>query len=302
MSEPANKRKLVLTGIGLVNLSTFFWATNITLGRWIRQDIGPITLAAGRFTIASLCFLALFLRLPPKERRIGSDGWLLLGMGITGVTLFSPVIYQALQHTTAVNVTLINGLGPLLTGLIAVLFIAEPMSRRQALGAVLALAGVVILVSRDLKAGTGGIQVNPGDLVAVVSILLWSIYSVIGRRVMKNRSTLSATALSTFMGLPLLLLASAWELTARPVVFTPKLILIIVYIGLVPAVAGFLSWNLGIRYLGASGAMMFYNMLPIYGVLLGFVLLGEPVGWAHLIGGLMIIGGGVWAAIGQQCT
>lgn len=300
MCEETEKRKLVLTGIGLVNLSTLTWATNITLARWIRGDIGPLTLAAGRFTIASLCYAFLLMRKPPKERRVGSDGWLLLGMGFVGVTLFSPVIYQALQHTTAVNVTLINGLGPLLTGVIAALFIAEPMSRRQAVGAVLGLIGIVVLVSRDLNIMDGNFQINPGDLVAIGSILLWSIYSVIGRRAMRNRSALSATALSTIMGLPFLLLASVWELSTRPVIFSPRLILIILYIGLVPAVIGFLAWNAGVRCLGASGAMMFYNMLPIYGVILGFFLLGEPVGWAHLFGGLLIIGGGLWAASGQR--
>jgi len=48
--------------------------------------------------------------------------------------------------------------------------------------------------------------------------------------------------------------------------------------------------------LGASGAMVFYNTLPLYGALLGALSLGEPIGQAHLVGGLLIIGGGLWAS------
>ena len=57
--EKAPGRWAQLRGVALVNLATFSWATNMVLGRWLRDDIGPITLAAARFLIASLCFMLL---------------------------------------------------------------------------------------------------------------------------------------------------------------------------------------------------------------------------------------------------
>jgi len=51
-----------------------------------------------------------------------------------------------------------------------------------------------------------------------------------------------------------------------------------------------------VRRLGSSGAMVFYNTLPLYGLLLGTLILGEPLGPANLLGGVLIIGGGLWAA------
>jgi len=71
--------------------------------------------------------------------------------------------------------------------------------------------------------------------------------------------------------------------------------LAVVYIGVFPTVVGFLAWNEGVRRLGPSGAMVFYNMLPVYGALLGALLLHDPLGMTHLIGGLLIIGAGFWA-------
>jgi drug/metabolite transporter (DMT)-like permease len=297
--EHAPRRLSSLAGIGLVNLATLTWATNMVLGRWLRDDIGPLTLAASRFLISSLVFAVLLMGRPVADRRMGEDRWLLLGMALTGVTLFAPTLYLALRFTTAVNATLINGLAPLLTGLLATLLIREPMSRVQVTGAVVGLVGILILISGGSLAFWQGADVNPGDLIGLGAVALWALYSVLGRRVMRHHSALSATAFSAFLGLPLLLLAAAWELQRFPVHIRPELILAVLYIGIAPTVIGFLAWNAGVRRLGASGAMVFYNTLPLYGAVLGTLALGESLGPAHLVGGVLILGGGVWAARGR---
>ena len=291
-----------MKGIGLVNLATFAWATNMALGRWLRHDIGPLTLAAARFLIASLCFAILLKRRPPQERCLGRDVWLLLGMALSGVVVFAPTLYLGLRFTTAVNATLINGLGPLVTGLLAALLIREPMSGRQVTGAIVGLTGVAVLVSGGLltvpfKGQT--LRAGKGDLIVLGAVTLWALYSVAGRRAMAHRSALSATAFSAFLGTPLLLLAAAWELRTFTVTLYPALILAVVYIGVAPTLVGFLAWNTGVRQLGPSGAMMFFNTLPLYGALLGVLFLDESNGAAHVLGGALIIGGGVWAALGN---
>jgi drug/metabolite transporter (DMT)-like permease len=283
-------------GIGLVNLATLTWATNMVMGRWLRDDIGPLTLAAARFLIASLLYAALLRRLPPEERRLGQDRWTLLGMGLSGVAIFAPALYQGLRFTTAVNATLINGLGPLITGVLAALLIREPMSGRQAGGAIVGLVGVVILMSGGSLSFWQTMHSNVGDLIVLGAVALWGLYSVLGRQVMRQRSPLSTTAFSAFLGLPFLLLAAAGELWTSPVDVNLKLILSALYIGIAPTVVGFLSWNAGVRRLGASGAMVFYNTLPLYGAVLGYLFLGEPIGPVHVLGGALIIGAGLWAA------
>ena len=292
-------RKAALAGIGLVNLATLTWATNMVLGRWLRADIGPLTLAASRFLIASVVFALLLWRRPAEDRRLGPDRWQLLGMAFTGVAAFAPILYLGLRFTTAVNATLINGFGPLITGLLATLVIHEPMSRRQVAGAIVGLMGIILLISGGSITFWRTAGVNVGDLITVGAVTLWGLYSVLGRQVMRQRSALSATAFSAFLGLPLLLLGAAWEVQRFPVHIQPQLILAVLYIGIAPTVAGFLAWNAGVRRLGPSGAMVFYNTLPLYGALLGTLFLGESLGIAHLAGGALIIGGGLWAARGS---
>jgi len=90
-----------------------------------------------------------------------------------------------------------------------------------------------------------------------------------------------------------------WEVGVLPPSLNPQLLVAVLYIGVVPTVGGFLAWNAGVRRLGASGAMVFYNTLPLYGALLGYFVLGEPIGPAHLAGGALVVGGALWAARGR---
>jgi len=92
-------------GIALVNLATLTWATNIVLGRSLRDDIGPLTLAAARFSIASLLFVVLLQRRPAEERRPGRDRWWLLGMAFAGVAVFphSQSDVKSLQAIAAIT-------------------------------------------------------------------------------------------------------------------------------------------------------------------------------------------------------
>ena len=72
----------------------------------------------------------------------------------------------------------------------------------------------------------------------------------------------------------------------------------IVHICIVPTIIGFWCWNKAVQTLGASGAMVFYNTLPLYGVLLGAILLNEQVGQPQIISGGLIIAGGLMGTLG----
>jgi len=289
-----------LAGIALVNLACFCWATNIVLGRSLRFDVGPLTLAALRFVVGSALLTALLQREAPEQRRLGSDWPLLLLMGIAGVALFAPLQYLGLRYTTAANAALLQALAPLITGLLGGLLIRETMSRYQVIGALVGLLGVLVLISGGSLTFWRTMDSSIGDLIILVAVTLWALYTVISRRVTTQRPVLSATGLSTLLGVPFLLLAMIWEWQTRPLHLTPGLVLAILYVGISPTVIGFLSWNGGVRRLGPSGAMVFYNTLPLYGALLAFLFLGEEIGWAHLAGGALVIGGGIWAARAQS--
>jgi drug/metabolite transporter (DMT)-like permease len=284
-------------GIGYVNLATLAWASNMVIGRMVREEIGPLTLSAARFSIAALFFyLLLRNQAQPSTRPTGKALWLMVGMALSGVILFSPLLYLGLHYTTAINGTLINGTGPLLTGLLAAVLIREPMTGRQIGGAAVALAGVLYLISGGSLSFWQQAQYNIGDLLVLAAVSTWGLYSILSSRAMRLMPAISASAWSIYIGLPVLCLLAAWELYLTPIELNLRLIAILVYLGIGPAAIGFYAWNQGVSRLGASGAMVFYNTLPLYGAILASLSLGEPIGSNHIIGGLLIIGGGLWSA------
>lgn len=298
MIDSVSWRKQVL-GVIFVNLATLCWATNAVLGRWLRDDIGPLAITTLRFTVASAFFGILLRSRPAQERRYGKDKWWIVGMGMAGVVGFSPLLYLGLRYSTAVNCSLIQGFSPLITALIAGLIIQEPVSRRQLAGAILGLIGVAGLLSNGSLTFLLGLRFNPGDLILLASAVVWAFYAVFGRRVMRNRSPVAATALSNFISLPLIAAAAAFELQYIPINVRMETIAAIAHICVVPTIIGYWSWNRGVTTLGAGGAMVFYNTLPLYGALMGAALLGEPLRMIHYVYGGLIIAGGLWATLGR---
>jgi drug/metabolite transporter (DMT)-like permease len=167
---------------------------------------------------------------------------------------------------------------------------------RQIAGALIALGGVAVLMYWGAGRMTTLGQDTAGHLIVLGSVILWGFYSVFGGRVMAGRSALSATAWSIFLGVPWLIAGAAVELWFIPVNWSFKLLGAVIFVGVAPSVIGYAAWNAGVRRLGPVGAMVFINTLPLYGALLGFLVLGEPLGWGHLIGGGLIVAGALFAA------
>ena len=286
----------------LVNLSTLLWSSNVALGRLLHSQVGPVTLSAARFTLGALLFALLLRRTsslnPGRSPLTRRDLLLMAGMGLSGVFTFPILLYLSLRYTTATNVALINGTGPLLTLLLAALFLSERVSLVLGLGGLVSLAGVGLLISGNGSPGyIPGLGFNRGEGLALLAVGLWGVYSILGRLATRSHSSLRVTAVSTWMALPLLLLASALEWRVNPPQLTPQVILSAVYIGVFPTVIAFLSWNEGIRRVGPNQAMAFYNTLPLFGAMLGYFFLCETLTANTMFGGLMVVGGGLLAAL-----
>jgi drug/metabolite transporter (DMT)-like permease len=277
-----------------VNLATLMWAGNMTLGRALRDQVGPFALTFARVAIAGFLLLLLFRGLPASDRRMGRDSWLLFGMALTGIVGFPVLLYYALRFTTATNAALINGAGPLVTAALAALLLRDRLRPGQIAGAAISLAGVSLVIG---VAGGASAGINPGDAIMLLAVVLWGLYSIMGQVVMRRRSNLSATAFATWLALPALLLLTALEWRSTPLVLTPLGALGVFYIGVFAAFFAVILWNEGVRRTGPSGAMAFYNMLPVFGALLGALFLDERLSAPQYAGAALVVFGGLVSAL-----
>jgi drug/metabolite transporter (DMT)-like permease len=274
-------------------LATLFWAGNFTFGRVLSEALPPFGINLIRWVIACLVLVPLTLAREGRVVRPPPGLWpALAAMSIAGIILFQSLVYLSLRFTTSINAALIAATTPVMTLLIAAAIGSDRLTGRRVVGALLSLVGVAWIVMRGSLGALLEQSVNRGDLLMLLAAFLWALYTVLSQRVMRTLSPLATTTITTLLALPPLILVGGYELMTQPIgPITPTIVIGLLYIGIIASVAAFLCWNGGIRGVGAARGAVFLNLIPAFTASLAVPLLGERLGVAQLLGGLLIISG-----------
>ncbi|MBE3588655.1 MAG: DMT family transporter [Thermoanaerobacteraceae bacterium] len=275
----------------LLVLTTLFWGANAVVGKLLSNQIPPFTLNTLRWVVAVAILVPLARRGEGEKLRHWRSRWRpLTVMAITGVLGFNALVYLGVHYTSAINAALINSFAPVMIALLSFLFFGEGLHKRQVLGMVMAFAGVIWILSRGDLSVILSLQFNYGDLIILVAILLWSIYSLAVRRVVRYMSNLAATTISSVLGLVALVPVSLWEIKSQnPVYFGWEALAGVVYLGVFCSVLAFLWWNYGVARLGPARAAVFMYLTPLFTVLLSYIMLGEVIEAGQVTGGILVM-------------
>ncbi|OAT85236.1 DMT family transporter [Desulfotomaculum copahuensis] len=277
----------------LLVLATFFWGANAVVGKLLSSELPPFTLNALRWVVAVAILFPLAWKLEKRELLHWRSqwGWLTL-MGLTGVLGFNALLYWGVHFTSAINASLINAAAPIMIALLSFIFSKEALPGRQVAGMAAALAGVIWILTGGNPAVLLSLRFNPGDLIVLAAILLWSIYSLAVRRVAGHMSNLAATTVSSVLSLAALLPVSWWEVKITGVFHLDwRVMLGVLYLGVFCSVLAFLWWNYGVAALGPGRAAVFMYLTPLFTVLLSVLFLGELIQASQVAGGLLVMTG-----------
>lgn len=281
-----------------INVACLCWAGNMTVGRALRDMIGPWALAGSRSLFTALIFYGLYRLLgrgdePPLKK----DWKAILFMTITGVAGYQLLFYYGLHFTTGINASLIHAASPLVTLAMAWLYLRSPFHGAHIVGGVLSLVGIAVIMSGGDLSNLSELNLNFGDLLLAFGVIMFAGYAVVGRKVMPARSILSLTTLMTFFSVILLLPGGIIEAIIQPPELSWKLAAGIAYVTLFPGVIAFLAWNYGVQEVGPTETMVFMNMTPVYVVIFSAFFLNETLTPSQLSGGALVIGGCLFAAL-----
>lgn len=275
----------------LLSLAPLFWAGNVVIGRAMRHDIPPVATNFWRWTIAGAILLPLAAgELRAQWPAIRRHWRVLAGFGLLGVTLFNTLSYVGLQWTTATNAALLNSTIPVMVTLASWLLLREPLSVRQALGIGVSLLGVLTILLEGSAARLLSLSFNRGDLVLLLAMALWALYTLLLRRRPRELSAAGFLGAIICFGLPPLALLYAAEL-ASGARFTPapSTAAALVYYAVFPSILAFLCFNHGVAAIGAARASLFIHLFPVYTVVLSGIVLGEFPQLYHLVGIAMVL-------------
>ena len=270
----------------LLPLTMLFWAGNNVVGRAAAPDIGPMALSFWRWLLALCILLPFVLPRLREQRHIIRAHWArLFGFGVLGVAAFTTLHYTALGHTTAINASLLASTMPAAIIGVSWLLFRETVSLRATLGMAVALAGVIAIVAKADTDIARTFDFNDGDLLALLAVVIWALYSVLLRFRPRGLDPLAFLAAIIASGLVVIGPLYAIEV-ARGLTFVPdwSTVLTIGYVGVFPSLMSYVFYNAGVEALGANKAGQFIYLSPLFASVLAVTLLGERFQTYHAAG------------------
>lgn len=280
----------------LLALTSLFWSGNHIVGRAIGGHVPPFAISALRWLIPSLLLWAFAHRTIAKDWPAMKASWkILLWLGITGGTMFTSLQYVGLQYTSALNVSVLNSLTPVLIVATSAMIFRDPVTPLQIAGIITSLLGVLAIIAQGDIATLLHLSFNGGDILIVFNMLLFSVYTAYFRlrpQISPISFLFAFGAVSVLGTLPFAIVEGLSGYTLQANWETLGAVL---YVALFPGFLAYLFWNRGVELIGANRAGPFQHLIPLYSAILASTLLGEQLHLYHVAGFALIIGG-VWLA------
>ncbi|MDB5964387.1 MAG: family transporter [Polaromonas sp.] len=270
-----------------------FWAVNYIVARAAPGVIGPATLALGRWLVAALALLCFCgPELWQRRREVLAQGWQYLVLGVLGMLVCGAGVYEGARSTSAMNMALIYAASPVLIALGAALWLGERFSWPQALGVVLALAGVVNVVVRGQWTALASVQFVAGDGWIVAATIAWAAYALLLKKWPSALGVTARFAAICLAGVLVLLPFALWE-SVQPAAapWSLRAFWLVMVAGLIPGLGAYGIYGWAQKMLGASRVAVALYLGPLYTAAVAWAMLGEFPGWHHAVGALLILPG-----------
>lgn len=281
----------------LVTLSAFFWGSNFNAGSIVVASVTPLTAASERFIIATIAIF-IFMLIKDKNNIIAfKSNWKPYTLlGLCGITGFNLAFFMGLQTTSPINGALIMATSPITTTLIASIVDKYRVLWSQVIGMLISLVGVIFVISNGDINNIIKLHFNRGDLIILLGNLAWAIYTVGCRKFISNSTPLQTTSFTMLIGTVGIVLFTIFQGNLVNAIINISLChhLILIYMGIIGSVLAYLFWNVGIKNLGAAKTSVFFNLVPVFTLLLAFINGLIPTA-LQLIGAFMVIGGVIGA-------
>jgi len=286
-----------LTSLINLLLLSAIWGGSFLFLRMAAPALGPVLLIEFRVGLAALFLLGVAL-LWRKRRHATAPvqglqlrrywkHYLLLG-GLNSALPFLLLAYAA-QTLTASLLSILNATSPVWGALVGALWARTPLSATTLSGLVVGAAGVAILVSFDR------VTLLPGSGLAIAAALGAALSYGIASNY--TRYATHASALAPFnnahgsMWGATLLIAPALLLVPAPPLPGSDIIAAVVTLGVLCSGIAYLLYFRLVADIGPTSALTVTFLIPLFGVLWGYGLLDETVGWHTLIGSLTVVTG-----------
>ena len=290
-------QKLTPGTAAMLVIPPMLWAGNAVVGRLVHELISPIALNFIRWVLAFGVLLPLAHGVLRKDSPLWPHWRRYALLGLLGIGLYNAFQYMALQTSTPINVTLVGSSMPVWMLAVGSVFFGVRVTRRQLLGALLSVCGVLLVLSRGEWAQLLAFRLVPGDLFMMLATISWAFYSWL-----LSRTTEPATVRGDWAAFLMaqMVFGLAWSGSFAGVEWATghfhvtwgwPLAAALVFIAVGPAVLAYRFWGVGVQRAGPAVAGFFVNLTPLFAGLLSAAFLGETPQLFHGVAFALIVGG-----------
>ncbi len=278
----------------LVILAVLFWSGNFIFGRYISSDIHPLQLAFYRwFFVLLLLMPYIIMRYKNLIIQFKNHYGILIIQSVLGISGFNTFLYYGLQTTTATNALLINSSIPMIIIVLSAFILKKHVTSLQFFGITLSTLGVIYLVLKGNINNIVEFEFTKGDFWIIAACFDWALYSVLLKYKPKDLNAFEFFGLTTFIGtfvLFLVFLFSSEEFTLE-FISKGEVFMALSYIVIFPSILSFYFWNISTAKLSANITGQFAHLMPIFGAIMAYYILGEVLEGYHFIGIVLIATG-----------
>ncbi|MEO8755786.1 MAG: DMT family transporter [Casimicrobiaceae bacterium] len=273
-------------------LMALCWGGAFIGGRIATAEIVPQAAALWRCVIATLALLGAAFAFEGGLPRLNPRQTLGVAlMGLTGVLIFNLCFMYGLARVPASRGALIMALNPAATLLGAMLFLQERLTRNKVLGILVALSGVAVVLGHGNPANLFHGGVGVGEAVLLGGPIAWAAYTLIGKRMLGGLSAIAVSTYGLLIGTAMLAVVAAVSGHLSPPDASLRAWAAVAFTGLFGTALAFIWFYEGVRTIGPARTAVFINLVPVSAIVLGVVLLGEPLEVSMLIGGALVVAG-----------
>lgn len=180
-------------------------------------------------------------------------------LGLFGIVGYHYFFFLSLKYTSVANTAIINAFNPIITGLIAAVFISERLSKRNYWGIAIAFVAVVLLLTKGNIENLAALKINVGDGLMLIAVINWVIYSILIKIMTKRYSSFTLTYYATLFGVVILFfLATTENYSGQIRSISLYSIISILYMGICASGIGYLFYNLSISQIGPTKSARYY--------------------------------------------
>jgi drug/metabolite transporter (DMT)-like permease len=292
------QQKLSPSTIFLLVVPPLLWAGNAIVGRMVHALVPPVTLNFLRWAIAFLILLPMAAWIFRRGTGLWRERRRFAMLGLLGIGLYNALQYLALQSSTPINVTLVAASMPVWMLAIGWLFFGTGVTRKQVLGTLLSIAGVLVVLARGDWDSLLALRMVPGDLFMILAAIAWSFYSWLLVRPTEPEAIRRDWAAFLLAQVAYGVLwsgafaAGEWAvMTDAHIEWSWPLAAALLYVAVGPAIIAFRCWGVGVHRAGPSLAAFFSNLTPLFAALMSSAFLGELPHPYHGAAFALIVGG-----------